>query len=286
MPLFSNDPELLALLEHFHVLTGIRISIRDITWERIFAYPSDPTAFCSFMRTCSQTFNEKCMLNEHKIFRECYEKKKLIFFTCHAGLVGAVAPIIMGGELLGYIMFSHISDQKNDERFVERLQEYCHAHGVDNMPEEHIKKIKFRKQNQITAASKIMEAVVSYILQKELLRPRKQNFFFSFNQFLETHLSEEISVARICEEFHVSRTYLYAQLAEHSSTGVAGYIREKRLERAEHMLKHTATPITEIATAVGFTDYNYFLRVFKKRYGISPKSLRRSATQRDRVAKR
>ncbi|MBQ8859419.1 MAG: helix-turn-helix transcriptional regulator, partial [Clostridia bacterium] len=94
-----------------------------------------------------------------------------------------------------------------------------------------------------------------------------------------------ISVARLCEEFHVSRTYLYTQLEEHTKEGVAGYIREQRLSKAEAMLKITTVPITQVSSAVGFTDYNYFLRVFKKRFGISPKNLRRDEARKARGAK-
>ena len=285
MPLLCNDPELSVLLEHFYVLTGIRISIRDAAWERIAAFPLNPINFCMKMRSHSQPFNEKCMANERRIFPLCREQKKLIFFTCHAGLVGAVAPIMLNGELLGYIMLSQISDRKNNDEFLERLRTYCAPFNVDEVTDEDIRKIKCRKQNQIVAASKIMEAVVSYILQKDLLRPEKKNFFYAFNQYIERHLTEEISVARLCEEFHVSRTYLYTQLEEHTKEGVAGYIREQRLSKAEAMLKNTTVPITQVSSAVGFTDYNYFLRVFKKRFGISPKSLRRDEARKARSVK-
>ena len=285
MPLLLNNPELSALLEDFYVLTGIRISIRDDLWERIAAFPLNPIPFCMKMRSCSPPFNEKCMEHEQRIFPECRDQKKLIFFTCHAGLVGAVAPIMMGGELLGYIMLSQVSDRKNNDEFLECLREYCAPFGVDEVTDEDIRKIKYRKQNQIAAAAKIMEAVVSYILQKDLLRPSKKNFFYAFNQYIHAHLTEEITVERLCEEFHVSRTYLYTQLAEHTKEGVAGYIREQRLAKAEGMLKNTTKPIADIATAVGFSDYNYFLRVFKKCYGISPKALRRKEARLARGVK-
>lgn len=36
----------------------------------------------------------------------------------------------------------------------------------------------------------------------------------------------------------------------------------------------TDMPISDIADSVGFSDYNYFLRVFKKHYGISPKKMK------------
>lgn len=47
--------------------------------------------------------------------------------------------------------------------------------------------------------------------------------------------------------------------------------KSKRLLKAKELLQATDMSVAEIATAVGFSDYNYFLRAFKKAFGISPK---------------
>ena len=56
--------------------------------------------------------------------------------------------------------------------------------------------------------------------------------------------------------------------------GIATYVRKKRLSKAKALLKTTDIPIPQISDKVGFSDYNYFLRAFKKEYGISPKKVR------------
>ena len=56
--------------------------------------------------------------------------------------------------------------------------------------------------------------------------------------------------------------------------GVAAFIRKKRLSHAKKLLLTTNLSTTEIADASGFSDYNYFLRLFKKEYGISSKKMR------------
>lgn len=43
---------------------------------------------------------------------------------------------------------------------------------------------------------------------------------------------------------------------------------------AKKLLKVTDLSISEISDRVGFSDYNYFSRVFKQRYNISPKKFR------------
>ena len=52
-------------------------------------------------------------------------------------------------------------------------------------------------------------------------------------------------------------------------------ITQKRLQQAKILLKNSDKSISEIAEAVGFNDYNYFSRIFKKYYGISPRDYRK-----------
>ena len=44
-----------------------------------------------------------------------------------------------------------------------------------------------------------------------------------------------------------------------------------RLLRARELLVSTALPIRQIARETGFPDGNYFARVFRKEYGMTPR---------------
>ena len=52
------------------------------------------------------------------------------------------------------------------------------------------------------------------------------------------------------------------------------YINEIRLRKAMHMLKKNNLPVSEVALAVGFQDYNHFGRMFRKQYGRTPMEIR------------
>ncbi len=272
---FHAEPELAALLEQFYILTGIRISVRDEKLYKVLAYPAEPTNFCGYMRGSDNAFDKKCADHENRVFGRCRREKKLVFFHCHAGLTGAAAPLMMDDRVVGYMIMMQFSDHRIDEGFVREVMEYCEQYRTYPELEEHVRKIKYKKQAQIVAAAKIMEAITSYILQKEMIRPQKKELFDRLRQYVETHLNENISVDGLCEYFHVSRTHLYSALEGRFSGGIAEFVREKRLSAARKLLKGSDIPISEISQRVGFSDYNYFLRVFKKRYGISPKTLRR-----------
>ena len=58
------------------------------------------------------------------------------------------------------------------------------------------------------------------------------------------------------------------------STGIAEHIKNLRIEEAKRLLVETDLPVYQIADQVGFTDYNYFCRVFKKEVGLPAKKYR------------
>lgn len=55
------------------------------------------------------------------------------------------------------------------------------------------------------------------------------------------------------------------------------HLEHLRIDRAREQLVMTGKPITEIATAVGFDDPDWFARVFKRRAGVSPRAFRSRA---------
>lgn len=62
-----------------------------------------------------------------------------------------------------------------------------------------------------------------------------------------------------------------------AATGVAPlrYCQQRRMRRARDLVEGTATPISEIADAVGFSDHAHFTNTFRKHWGVAPTRLRR-----------
>ena len=53
------------------------------------------------------------------------------------------------------------------------------------------------------------------------------------------------------------------------------YLFEKRMKEAEKLLRETDLHIYQIAEKVGFSDYNYFTKIFKKFVGCTPSQYRK-----------
>ena len=79
----------------------------------------------------------------------------------------------------------------------------------------------------------------------------------------------------ICAALRIGRTKLYELSMDYLGCGLASYIRKQRIHHAQQLLSQTTKPITDIAFAVGFTDYNHFSRIFKQITGVSARLYRK-----------
>jgi AraC-like DNA-binding protein len=54
------------------------------------------------------------------------------------------------------------------------------------------------------------------------------------------------------------------------NTTANNYIRDKKIEKAEELLRTSTMQVNEICYKVGFTTPSYFIKCFRKKYGMSP----------------
>lgn len=271
-----NTTELKALLKDFYLLTKIKIVIFDVDYNEIIAYPDSHCTFCHVLRSNPTALN-KCLESNLQSFTHCKKTGKMKVYHCHAGLIEATAPLIDNGIVIGYIMFGQISDVK-DVTELETLIENTLLENkiVTKEPMAALLNIERKTSEQIYAAAKILEACTFYVLLKEWMSVKKQNFIGNLNSYLKTHLSEELSIDQISSDFGISRSKLYSTCEKYLGIGIAQYIKNLRLEKAKQLLKETNLTVSQISSEVGFSDYNYFCRVFKQEVGTPAKKYRAS----------
>ena len=96
-------------------------------------------------------------------------------------------------------------------------------------------------------------------------------------QFIETRLGDSnLGLAEVAKAQRVSPRYLQ-KLFESANGNFTRYIRERRLERCRGELAKPdddSTSVSSIAFRWGFTDAAHFSRVFRDKYGMSPRDYR------------
>ena len=104
----------------------------------------------------------------------------------------------------------------------------------------------------------------------------EQAEFTKIAEYLEQHLSEDITLGKLTSEFAINRNKLNALFMEQTSMTCLSYLLNLRMDLAKIMLSKTELPIGEISVRVGYPDPNYFTKVFREKTGKTPSQFRRS----------
>ncbi len=104
-------------------------------------------------------------------------------------------------------------------------------------------------------------------------------------QYIGLNFHREVSIERIAEELHVSRSYLTSRFSAEMGLTPARYLANLRLSQSKELLSSSDSPIAEIAAQCGFQDSYYFSRFFKANTGMTPSQYRKVSTENGGRAK-
>ncbi len=94
-------------------------------------------------------------------------------------------------------------------------------------------------------------------------------------EFMERHYTEPLYIPDMAKMASMSGSNFYRVFTALLGTSADKYLTRLRLSHAEVLLAGTDLPMSEIAVRSGFTDSNYFSRVFRRSYGCSPRDYRK-----------
>ena len=270
--LFYDHDKLLEIMKNFHIITGIKTVVFDNELKTIAAYPYEECAFCSALskvpeayKKCRESTVEGCLL--------CKEREKLNIYKCHAGLVEAVTPIRIGDIIVGYMMLGQVLDKADKDTKTDEIITYASQYIDD--ADFYFSRLVCKNGEEIKAASKIMESCVCDLLINHVIKEGVGKVAFELTDYIEEHIAEDLSVKVLCEKFKISRNTLYRIADTYLGMPVAKYIRKKRIEKAEELIK-SGMAVTEVSEALNFCDYGYFGKVFKAVTGKKPTDIKKA----------
>jgi AraC-like DNA-binding protein len=98
--------------------------------------------------------------------------------------------------------------------------------------------------------------------------------------YLHIHYKENFSLEDLCEQFHVSKSYLSSSFARATNTTIFQYKLSLQLEEAKRLCRETRYSYDKIAKITGFSSGNYFRLIFKKHEGQTPNQHRYNSLEK------
>ena len=95
-------------------------------------------------------------------------------------------------------------------------------------------------------------------------------------EYLRNHYAQKITIEELSNNFFLSKSYLSSLFKKATGSGVVEYLQHIRIDKACELLVETDLSITEISTMVGYTDYRFFNKSFKKITGCTANEYRKT----------
>ena len=125
---------------------------------------------------------------------------------------------------------------------------------------------------QIDMIIELTKAVHNHKLSLDKYSPPIQRVL----EYINLHLGDHISNEDLSKNASMSISHLSKVFKKETGETMTEYIALMRCKKAANLLKKTNLPIQEISSYVGYSDNNYFVKVFKKNYDMTPTEFRKT----------
>jgi len=132
-----------------------------------------------------------------------------------------------------------------------------------------------KKMADYITASLLIEITNEYLLKinKNSIKNLNSKLVLILN-WIKINAGNDFKIEKMARELSYNKDYLARYFKKNMGMSIKEYLLLLRLNSAKKFIFETNMSIKEIAYKVGFNDYNYFIKVFKKQEGITPAQFR------------
>ena len=290
--------QLAKYLHHLQNRYGVQICIKDFCGfipinneldEVLQPFLAHTNPFCMYMKSDREHWRI-CLSMIRGMYHKLERVGTTYFGVCHGGLGEYVIPIYNGSTLLGSINagFFPIKETK----VLHRICRSCAQEPPLN--QDHALELYRTSIHTPTISPEdllpSLELIAEYlgqtyqIIQSTHSEPDTPARFHSSSEdtilshaieYIRLNAISHITLADLANFCHCSESYLSRIFKRRTGVNINVYINKVRMELAKNSLVLTDASIADIALSVGFSEPNYFSRVFTKIIGVSPTEYRK-----------
>jgi two-component system, response regulator YesN len=89
-------------------------------------------------------------------------------------------------------------------------------------------------------------------------------------EYINQHYNQKIVLDDVAAQVFLNRSYLSQLFKKEMEVSFGDYLEKIRINNSKHLILDSTKSMSEVAESVGFSNQNYFTKVFKKVTGVSP----------------
>lgn len=261
--------ELSELIKDLNIVTHIKCVLYDENFKPLYHYEMERSGFCSIIRS-NPEYYERCIASDMQGFKKCTESGGACTYKCHMGLYETLTPIKSGGLTIGFILVGQRIGASDYEKIKKNIESFPEKDKRDVLYRE-LERVRTVTDEEIESMSRLVKICTSYIEMKKLVSRRDAPTKQLVEEYIAENIRYKIDIEALSRAFGMSKSSLYSFSVKNFGMGISEYVMKMRLEKAAELLLSEDLTVSEISSLVGIYDTNYFVKLFRKKYGLSPK---------------
>lgn len=124
-----------------------------------------------------------------------------------------------------------------------------------------------KKEECFNALSKAEEEIIGKLSDDDDLIVRIKNYMYN-------HCEGDFSLKSISDKFEISPAYLSRTFKKKTGANFNKFAMEVKMTRAQELLRDESLSMAEVIESLGYTGNDYFVRVFRSYFGMTPREYR------------
>ncbi|OGV54863.1 MAG: hypothetical protein A2X45_02265 [Lentisphaerae bacterium GWF2_50_93] len=230
--------------------------------------------YCSLIR--SKLYgNGRCMELDREKLKEASERKTLISYTCHGGLVETIFPVYIDNVLAGFVMAGQFRTVSSPPRGI--IDDWKNKYRNDSELLDAFSEVPEISPSKLPSMLGLFSMLVRSIAKEGIAAVQGDTVVEKILHRIRCNLENPPTLSEAAHLVGRSKSSVSHIFKAKLGKSFKSCVIDLRLDRAEEILRNNpGTTVKEAASKVGFDDEFYFSRIFKKYRGLPPSKLIKS----------
>ena len=162
--------------------------------------------------------------------------------------------------------------QRIYEKLIEKkswLVKFVSINYKINLNYEHI-----RKDDLLFEWHKDFEEIINIIDKYKILNKK---LIVQIGNYVVDHIDDKLSLDSVAKAVYLNKSYVSHIFKRETGISFVEFLTNVKVDRARILLLENDKKVHEVANQVGFTDTEYFSKIFKNKTGLTPTQYRKEA---------